>query len=105
MTEKKTLLARCKKCKEHGHWVFADGTKSSEFSSTSEGALEFMEAVADERASHEQISGALTALENSGFPRNTPVGVIPVITGAISSLFSDGEEKDSPFKGCDPTLN
>jgi hypothetical protein len=104
MSEKRALLARCTKCKKHGHWKFADGTKSEEFATTSEAALEFLRAISDGRASHEQIPSILSALENSGFPRSAITEVIPVITGAIASLFSEDKDK-SVFDGCDPTLN
>ncbi|MDB5194452.1 MAG: hypothetical protein JWN50_466 [Parcubacteria group bacterium] len=73
-----TVLVRCKKCQGHGHWIFADGSMSEEFHSLAQGALHFMRAVAEKKASSEEIPSALRRLETITFISIPKVVVVKV---------------------------
>ena len=61
-----TVLRRCRKCREHGHWLYVDGTCSEEFYSISDGALVFLEALSSRKAALRDIEDALHNLKKSG---------------------------------------
>lgn len=61
-----TVLLKCKRCGQHGHWKYLDGSISVEFYCVSDGALAFLEALSAKKAEPHEIDKALNCLRNSG---------------------------------------
>ncbi|MFZ2049070.1 MAG: hypothetical protein WAV25_02130 [Minisyncoccia bacterium] len=61
-----TVLLKCRKCGQHGHWKYQDGSISVEFYCVSDGALAFLEALSAKKAEPGEVDKALNCLRNSG---------------------------------------
>ncbi len=99
---KQISLVMCGKCYKHGNWRFQDGSTSDQFITQGEGALFFLKAIREGKASLLDVDTVLFQLEKT----QLMVSKIELVAAVIAENTSPFSLESSAIpNGCDPRMN